>query len=479
MIARFLIYNLIEIGGFLMVSIITQPAWTLEESLKCVNIDYYGKNYTPKVKPCVKNKICNKTFSISYINMPPYNFEDKDGLGLVELILQQCCGPCINTTIHTFNNLSEISVTSLQNYHFIFPILGPSSATDLHGFHFLPYGKLSKVVYVTKSKTESLLDSVLHICPLIVVCIALSVVSGFIAWILETWTNREEFPRSFVNGWFEGFWWSFISMTTVGYGDKTPRTVPARLYSIVWILIGIVAFGVLTSELTGHIVKMNSPPPPSMKGKTVGVLNYRDYDAYVKSENGGMIRQYETHEEDFPNLSNATDLTITREFLTLLWELESENIDGFVIDPWTLELATEALADLESISVEPELIDFFFAHSTRVEILNKGTELSYGILIRHREDYDYIRRYVEGNRVSISIYTSQTWMATKRYEEAAGYGKYHSSASSDLFSASGTYFKYSMIAIAGMIVMIVILGTFYELNRRSYVRSDVCRCALK
>ena len=33
--------------------------------------------------------------------------------------------------------------------------------------------------------------------------------------------NKEEFPRPFLLGWFEGFWWSFVSMTTVGKGPST------------------------------------------------------------------------------------------------------------------------------------------------------------------------------------------------------------------------------------------------------------------
>ena len=74
---------------------------------------------------------------------------------------------------------------------------------------------------------------------LISASLLLALLSGFIAWILDTWTNEEEFPRPFLVGLFEGFWWSFISMTTVGYGDKAPKSRVARLFSVVWILLGL------------------------------------------------------------------------------------------------------------------------------------------------------------------------------------------------------------------------------------------------
>ena len=32
----------------------------------------------------------------------------------------------------------------------------------------------------------------------------------------ELWCNPEQFPRSFFKGSWEGFWWAFVSMTTVG-----------------------------------------------------------------------------------------------------------------------------------------------------------------------------------------------------------------------------------------------------------------------
>jgi len=30
------------------------------------------------------------------------------------------------------------------------------------------------------------------------------------------WSNREQYPRGFPEGLMEGFWWAYVSMTTVG-----------------------------------------------------------------------------------------------------------------------------------------------------------------------------------------------------------------------------------------------------------------------
>lgn len=38
---------------------------------------------------------------------------------------------------------------------------------------------------------------------------------------------------------FDGIWWAFITLTTVGYGDFVPATFSTRLLSMVFILIGI------------------------------------------------------------------------------------------------------------------------------------------------------------------------------------------------------------------------------------------------
>ena len=70
--------------------------------------------------------------------------------------------------------------------------------------------------------------SCLDLYPLIVISLLMAVISGFVAWLMETWNNVEEFPRPFLSDWFDGFWWAFVSMTKVGYGERIPKSIHAR-----------------------------------------------------------------------------------------------------------------------------------------------------------------------------------------------------------------------------------------------------------
>ena len=126
--------------------------------------------------------------------------------------------------------------------------------------------------------------------------------------VIGSLENDEEFPRSFLIGWYEGFWWAFISMTTVGYGDKAPRSYVGRLYSLAWITIGIIAYGTLTGIVYNEVAKVNSPPAADINGKRVGSLMFRDGDAGKISKSGGTpvgskdLKSFSNSYIDFLNL---------------------------------------------------------------------------------------------------------------------------------------------------------------------------------
>lgn len=48
----------------------------------------------------------------------------------------------------------------------------------------------------------------------------------------------------------DAIWWGITTVTTVGYGDKFPTTVPGRIVAAALMLLGIALFGILTASLS-------------------------------------------------------------------------------------------------------------------------------------------------------------------------------------------------------------------------------------
>ena len=79
----------------------------------------------------------------------------------------------------------------------------------------------------TRTPKETLFRLILacaQLWPVFTISILIAMISGFLIWCAETWENEEQFSRTFYYGLFDGFWWAFVSMTTMGYGDKVGCT---------------------------------------------------------------------------------------------------------------------------------------------------------------------------------------------------------------------------------------------------------------
>ncbi|MCA1762379.1 MAG: transporter substrate-binding domain-containing protein [Cryomorphaceae bacterium] len=75
---------------------------------------------------------------------------------------------------------------------------------------------------------------------------------GFITWFFERKHNPEEFPNTLAGLW-EGFWWSAVTMTTVGYGDKSPRTTGGRIVGLVWMFAAIIIISGFTASIASSL----------------------------------------------------------------------------------------------------------------------------------------------------------------------------------------------------------------------------------
>jgi len=56
-----------------------------------------------------------------------------------------------------------------------------------------------------------------------------------------------------VKGTGNRIWWSIVTMTTVGYGDKAPKTIGGRIVAIIWMLFSTVFIAKFTAKITASV----------------------------------------------------------------------------------------------------------------------------------------------------------------------------------------------------------------------------------
>lgn len=100
---------------------------------------------------------------------------------------------------------------------------------------------------------------------------------GTLIWLAERDESSEQFPRKAAPGIANGIWLAIVTMTTVGYGDKAPRTVWGRLLTAIWMIVSIVTATSLVagiaSTLTLTGMKTTTISSTSqLSGKSVAVL---------------------------------------------------------------------------------------------------------------------------------------------------------------------------------------------------------------
>jgi len=167
---------------------------------------------------------------------------------------------------------------------------------------------------------------------------AVIAIFGLLMWLCERKRN-EMFAGSAAEGLGSGFWWSAVTMTTVGYGDKAPVTLGGRIVGLVWMFAAIIIISGFTASIASSLTV------GSLQSGIEGLEDLRDarVGAIGSSSAAAFLDDERVSYRDYESLAAMIDA------------LEAGSIEAVVHDKPILqyELAQRDAAD---ISVLPSVL---------------------------------------------------------------------------------------------------------------------------
>jgi len=149
---------------------------------------------------------------------------------------------------------------------------------------------------------------------LLVMFVGVGVV-GCLVWAIER-RNNEDFHHRPHQGVWDGMWWAIVTLMTVGYGDRVPRSAAGRALSVTWMVIGVIFIAnftaVVTAQLTVHELSKNIVRVSEIDAGRLGTVADTTSASYVEEEGLRAVA--------YPTVDDAVNA------------LEAKEIDGVVYD---------------------------------------------------------------------------------------------------------------------------------------------------
>ncbi len=170
-------------------------------------------------------------------------------------------------------------------------------------------------------------------------------IAGFLVWLFERHQN-EEFKG--LQGFGSSFWWSAVTMTTVGYGDKTPRTFGGRTIALIWmftsliIISGIIAM--IASAFTVERLQTKISGPEDLPNVQVATVLGSSSEEYL-IEKQIAYKTYESLLAALDGLHNAqVDAVVYDQPLMKFLIHSNSKFDDLMVLPHIFDLQQYALA---------------------------------------------------------------------------------------------------------------------------------------
>ena len=187
---------------------------------------------------------------------------------------------------------------------------------------------------------------------------------GMLAWFFERKGNPE-FRRNHKGIW-DGLWWSAVTLTTVGYGDKSPKTRGGKIAALGLMLSGLLFVSGLTasiaSSLTVNQLANSSSSFNAFKDRKVGTVKSSEASEFLKVHFFKDVHEYEGVDAG-------------------LKDLQSHQLDAFIYDEPILFYKIKKNEHLKKLEVLPLKFDVqFYAFGIKKDAIELEQAISQRIL---------------------------------------------------------------------------------------------------
>jgi len=154
--------------------------------------------------------------------------------------------------------------------------------------------------------------------------------TAHIMWLVERRKNPE-FTRNYPMGLWDGVYWTMVTISTVGYGDKTPKSHPGKVIALVLIVFGYVAFAwftaTISSSMTVSRLEGEIRGPEDLGGKRVATVKGSTSEAYLQHLPAVQIRAVETIDQAYQALEAGQVAAVVYDFPVLSHYANGEGQD--------------------------------------------------------------------------------------------------------------------------------------------------------
>ncbi|MYD41910.1 MAG: glycine betaine/L-proline ABC transporter substrate-binding protein ProX [Acidimicrobiia bacterium] len=117
-------------------------------------------------------------------------------------------------------------------------------------------------------------------------------ISAHVMWWLERHQNAD-FAVPYRQGIWDSFYWSVVTMSTVGYGDKVAKGDKGRVFALIWIALGTLVFASFTASIASSLavseLRGGIAGPSDLPGHRVATVPQSAAVAYLSTIGVGPV----------------------------------------------------------------------------------------------------------------------------------------------------------------------------------------------